>query len=235
MHRDYGKWHSARLGREMEYLWFGWSGRPLIMFPTSGGRYSENEDFHLVGTLADKIDAGMVQVVCLDSIDRESWYNKHIHPADRARRHEQYDDYLRWEMIPYIQHRAQRGDIMVYGASFGAYHAANAAGRHYDVISKAILFSGVYDVKRATDGYWDDRCYFHSPASYIANMDWDQAQRLARVEWIIATGEHDTLVNENRGFSWLLGVKGIPNYLEIWPGVFGHDWPWWRENLRRFV
>jgi hypothetical protein len=22
---------------------------------------------------------------------------------------------------------------------------------------------------------------------------------------------------------------------EIWPGVFGHDWQFWIDNLRRFV
>jgi esterase/lipase superfamily enzyme len=33
----------------------------------------------------------------------------------------------------------------------------------------------------------------------------------------------------------MLWAKGIPNHLEIWPGQFGHDWPWWREHLRRFV
>ena len=40
---------------------------------------------------------------------------------------------------------------------------------------------------------------------------------------------------QSREFSEMLWSKGVPNHLEIWPGVFGHDWPWWRENLRRFV
>ena len=47
--------------------------------------------------------------------------------------------------------------------------------------------------------------------------------------------EHDHLVDRNRWFSEMLWGKGIPNHYEVWGGQFGHDWPWWREHLRRFV
>jgi esterase/lipase superfamily enzyme len=235
MYRDYVKWFSPSLGREMEFLWFGKFGRPVILFPTSAGRYYENEDFHLASSLADKVDGGEVQLVLVDTVNNESWYNKGVHPAVRAARHVQYDAYLRHELVPYIHNRAQRGDLVVYGASFGAYHASNFAAKYPDVVRRAICFSGVFDIHSFTDGYWDDNCYFNSPVSYIPNMDGEWAGRLARVEWVIATGEHDSLVNENRAFSGLLSSKGVNNYLEIWPGQFGHDWPWWREHLRRFV
>ena len=146
MYREYGKWWSPSLGREMEYLWFGKFGRPVMIFPTSGGRFFENEDFKLTDSLADKVDAGHIQLVCVDSVDNESWYNRGVHPGIRAARHAQYDSYLRNEMIPYTFNRAQRGDLVVYGASFGAFHAANLAGRYPDLVSRAICFSGLYDV-----------------------------------------------------------------------------------------
>lgn len=235
MYREYVKWWSPSLGRDMELLWFGKFGRPVVLFPTSSGRYFENEDFKLSDSLADKVNAGEVQLALIDTVNNESWYNQSIHPAVRAARHAQYDTYLRHELVPYVHNRAQRGDLAVYGASFGAYHASNFAARYPDLVSRAILFSGVYDIHSLTDGYWDDTCYFHSPASFIANMNAEWAGKLARVDWIIATGEYDSLVQKNREFSSLLWGKGIPNHLEIWPGVFGHDWPWWREHLRRFV
>lgn len=235
MYRDYVKWSSPSLGRQMELLWFGKFGRPVILFPTSGGRFHENEDHGLAASLADKVDAGEIQLVLVDTVNEESWYNTSVHPAVRAARHVQYDSYLRNELVPYVFERAQRGDLAVYGASFGAYHAANFAGRHPDVVSRAICFSGIYDIHRFVDGYWDDNCYFNCPTAYIPNMSGEWAGRLGRIGWVIATGEHDSLVRENREFSEILWAKGIGNHLEIWPGVFGHDWPWWRENLRRFV
>jgi esterase/lipase superfamily enzyme len=235
MYREHVRWYSPSLGRDMEYLWFGKFGRPVILFPTSAGRYYENEDFQLAASLADKVNAGEIQLILPDTVNGESWYNKSVHPAVRAARHAQYDSYLRNELVPYIHNRAQRGDLVVYGASFGAYHASNFAARYPDVVSRAICFSGVYDIHSFTDGYWDDNCYFHCPTAYIANMDNELAGKLARVGWIIATGEHDTLAQKNREFSGLLSSKGVPNHFELWPGQFGHDWPWWREHLRRFV
>ena len=56
MYREYGRWFSPSLGRDMEFLWFGKFGRPVMIFPTSGGRFHENEDFHLTASLADKVD-----------------------------------------------------------------------------------------------------------------------------------------------------------------------------------
>jgi len=235
MYREYGKWWSPSLGKEMELLWFGKFGRPVMLFPTSAGKYSENEDMQLSASLADKVAAGEIQLVLVDTVNNESWYDKSVHPAIRAARHVQYDAYLRNEMVPYVFNRAQRGDLTVYGASFGAYHAANFAAKHPDVVSRAVCFSGVYDIHSFLDGYWDDNCYFNCPTAFIPNLNDEGAAQLARVGWVIATGEHDTLVQKNREFSALLSSKGIPNYLEIWPGVFGHDWPWWREHLRRFV
>jgi esterase/lipase superfamily enzyme len=219
----------------MEFLWYGHSGRPLILFPTSGGRFFENEDFHLTASVSDKVDRGELQLICVDSIDNESWYNKSVHPAIRAARHAQYDAYLRNELAPYAMNRAQNGDLAVYGASFGAYHAANFAAKHPDIVRRAICFSGIYDIHRFLDGYWDETCYFNCPTAFIPNAQGDDAARLAGVQWVIATGEHDSLVQQNRDFSALLWSKGVAHHSEFWPGVFGHDWPWWRENLRRFV
>lgn len=219
----------------MEFLWFGKFGRPVMLFPTSAGRYYENEDFKLAESVADKVDAGEIQLVLPDTVNSESWYNTSVHPAIRAARHVQYDAYLRNELVPYVHNRAQRGDLTVYGASFGAYHAANFAARYPDLVSRAICFSGVFDIDSFTDGYWDENCYFHSPTAYIPNMDGELVGKLSRVNWVIATGEHDSLVQKNRAFSEMLWAKGIPNHFELWPGQFGHDWPWWREHLRRFV
>jgi esterase/lipase superfamily enzyme len=235
MYRDYVRWRSSSLGRDMELLWFGKFGRPVMLFPTSAGRYYENEDRGLTDSLADKVDRGEIQLVLVDTVNDESWYDKSFHPAVRVARHVQYDSYLRHELVPYIYNRAQRGDLVVYGASFGAYHASNFATRYPDVVSRAICFSGIYDIHSFLDGYWNDDCYFHCPVANIPNMDHEWAGKVSRVEWVIATGEHDTLVEKNREFAEILWSKGIPNLLDIWPGAFGHDWSWWWENLRRYV
>ena len=64
----------------MELLVFGHAGMPVLVFPTSGGRFFEFEDRGMVAALAGRIDAGELQLFCVDSVDRESWYNR----ADRS-------------------------------------------------------------------------------------------------------------------------------------------------------
>jgi esterase/lipase superfamily enzyme len=219
----------------MELLWFGHWGRPVVAFPTSGARFYELEDFGLIRSLQGKIDAGEIQVCCPDTVNLESWYNRGIHPAHRVRRHEQYDHYLGEELVPYVRHRARRDDVVYYGASFGAYHAMNFACRHPELAGGVIAFSGMFDIHRYLDGYWDDLCYFNCPTAYVPNLDGDWVRRLSRVRIVVATGEHDHLVGTNREFIALLQQKGLPVTGEIWHGTFGHDWPYWSEHIQRFL
>src|SRR3974390_2871500 len=102
MNREYPKWHSPRLGRDMELLAFGHAGFPVVVFPTSGGRFYEYEDRGMVGGLAPKIEGGELQGICVDSVDQESWYNKWVPPADRLHRQNAYDAYLSLEVAPFV-------------------------------------------------------------------------------------------------------------------------------------
>jgi esterase/lipase superfamily enzyme len=95
MNERYIKWHTPYLSREFEMLAFGnGGGLPLILFPTSFGRYHQNKDFGLVGFVSGYVDAGQVTVYCPDAIDLESFYNKSIHPADRMRTHNAYENVI---------------------------------------------------------------------------------------------------------------------------------------------
>ena len=227
---------SPAIGAEGGVLAYGHYGRPLLAFPSQEGPAWQYEERGMIGAIAGLIEAGRVKVYAVDSFDSGSWYREGLSLEERAQQHGRYEDWIVNQVVPFI--RADSGDgaeIALTGVSFGAYHAANFAARYPDVVSRAICFSGVFDNYSFLDGYWDDTCYFHCPVANIANMDAEWVGKLSRVNWIIATGEHDTLVQQNRDFSQLLWSKGIPNHAEFWNGVFGHDWPWWREHLRRFV
>jgi esterase/lipase superfamily enzyme len=38
------------------------------------------------------------------------------------------------------------------------------------MVSRVVAFSGIYDVHKFLNGYWDDNCYFNCPTAYIPNM-----------------------------------------------------------------
>ena len=95
MNERYIKWYTPWLSREFEMIVFGnGGGLPLVLFPTSFGRYYQNKDFGLVGSVSGYIDAGRLTVYCPDAIDLESFYNKSIHPADRMRTHNAYENVI---------------------------------------------------------------------------------------------------------------------------------------------
>src|SRR3954454_18294955 len=100
MHREYHRWHSPSLGRDMELLVFGHAGARVLVFPTSHGRFHEWEDSVMLGGLCHDISHGCLELYCDDSIDHESWYARHIHPGERAWRQDQYDRYLVYEVLP---------------------------------------------------------------------------------------------------------------------------------------
>ncbi len=235
MRREEASVHSEHLGKDMPFYWYGDRGRLVVMFPTSGGRHNENEDFGLVPVLADRIDAGEIQVCCPDSVNRESWADSSLPPWEKLRRHELYDRFLATEFFPYVARRTGRSDPIVYGASLGGWQAVTFGARHPELVGRVVAFSGFFDVRRLLKGFWNDAAYFYSPTDFVSNMDAGWIERLSRVGWVVATGETDSLVEETRSFSDVLTKKGVPVHSEIWPGVFGHDWPFWKQHLPRFV
>src|SRR5689334_9400009 len=119
MNREYYKAYSHELYRDMEVLVFGHSGKPILVFPTSMGRFFEYEDRGMIHTLGDKIERGELQVFCPDAVDLESWYNKSVHPRQRVERHMQYERYLLYEFLPFLRWKNNSPELAVTGCSFG--------------------------------------------------------------------------------------------------------------------
>ncbi|MEO7768467.1 MAG: alpha/beta hydrolase-fold protein, partial [Ferruginibacter sp.] len=128
--REYKKWFSPYLNREMELLIFGEGGSPVILFPTRTARFYDYEDWGVIEAMEEKISSGKIQVYCVDSIDHESFYCKNITPSDRIGRHLQFEKYLLYELLPFIRGQNNHPDIVSAGCSLGAYHAVNLAFRH---------------------------------------------------------------------------------------------------------
>src|SRR4051812_35038950 len=170
MRRDYHNWFSSRLGRHMELLAYGQSGTPVLVFPTSQGKFYEYENAGMIHAIWQKIEWGHLQVFCVDSVDSESWYNRSIHPHDRVRRSVMYEHYLLHEVVPLIRNLNGNGQIVTTGCSLGGYYALNFALRHPELVSACIAMSGAFDMKPFMSGYYDDEFYFNNPVDYVPNI-----------------------------------------------------------------
>lgn len=236
MKREYHVWHSPSLDRRMEVLVFGHAGTPLLVFPTSHGRFFEYEDCEMIAAVAGQIESGWNQVFCIDGVNDESWYNHAAPPGYRVLRHLQYEAYILNEVLPFISARNRSNFLMATGCSFGAYHAANLAFRHPDLIHKIICLGGCYDIHQFIHGCYDDAAYFNAPFDYLPGLnDGWYLGHLRRMRIILGTGENDICLHENRRLSQLLHDKGIDHLLDVWGDGTAHDWPWWRMMMVKYI
>ncbi|MGH2410674.1 MAG: esterase family protein [Chloroflexota bacterium] len=237
MNREYVKWLSPRLSREMELLVFGHAGAAVLVFPTSMGRFFQYEDFGMVDALRHHIDQGWLQLFCVDGIDSESWYNTGMAPHDRAVRHGHYEEYLVQEVLPFIQNTNHSGFLTVTGNSFGAYHAVNFSLKHPWLVDRVIAISGSYGVPYLGGGYHDQEIYFNSPLDYLPNLgDPHYLNRLREqvMLYVMVGGWRDICHEGTLRMASVLANKGIPHRLDVWDQAW-HDWPWWRQMILKYI
>ncbi len=236
MNREYHKWYSSQLGREMELLVFGQGGIPMIVFPTSKGRFYDYEDRGMIDAVGHKYEGGAMQAFCLDSVDAESWYNKAIHPRDRVRRHGQYEQYVLQEVIPFIRAKNKSPDLALSGCSFGGYHTINFSLRHPDLVTHAVSMGAAFDIHQFLDGFYDDQCYFNCPPDYLPNLndDWYLSRYRTKMKIVLAAGERDICLEENLRLGRIMDTKHIPHWVDVWGDGAGHDWPWWQKMVQTF-
>jgi esterase/lipase superfamily enzyme len=235
MRREYHRWWSPSLHRDMELLEFGHGGARVVAFPTSRGRFHEWEDRGMVRALSHLLERGWLHLVCVDAVDGESWYAYHQHPGARAWRHEQYTGYVVNEVLPWARWRNGHPFTVFTGASFGAFHALSMGLRYPDRVNRVLSMSGLTDIKMFLGGYHDETVYFQNPADFIPNEhDGWRLDRLREQDVILAVGTGDRLVHQNRELSGKLWGKGVGNALREWDG-FAHDWPVWYDMVNRYI
>lgn len=242
MIREYHKWFSPNLQREMELLVFGNSGDPVLFFPTRTAHFYDYEDWSVIDALRRKIDGGQIQVYCLDSIDRESFYSKTLPPPERIHRHLLYEQYVLREVLPLVKKKNPHTTVVAAGCSLGAYHAANLAFKYPQLFHKMVGLSGRYDLTTSMEhfddlfeGYRDETIYYNMPGQFIPNLhDPDIIRQLQAQEITFVVGEKDVFLENNRSLSSALWSKGVWNALHIWDGE-SHKARYWRYMVQLYL
>jgi esterase/lipase superfamily enzyme len=242
MNREYHKWYSSELERDMELLVFGHAGAKVLVFPTRDGKFFEYEDLRMVKQLTEKLEKGQLQLFCVDSIDKESFYCDWRHPADRIQRHIQFEKYIINDVIPFMDEINPNPNRIAHGCSLGAFHATNIAFRHPELFVKLCAFSGRYDLtldvehfKSLLGDYYDDNVYFHSPSHYIPNLDDELILAdLRAMDIVLVIGNEDPFLDNNLLLSQYLWGKGIWHALHRWEGR-AHRGRYWREMVKLYL
>jgi len=173
----------------MELLTFGHGGAKVIAFPSSMGKFHEWEDRGMIDALRYPIERGWFQLVCVDSVDRESWYAKWAHPGGRVWRQVQYDNYVYHEVLPFADGQNHHPYVIATGASFGAFHALSFGMRHPDRVKRILSMSGLCDIKMFSDGFYNDHLYSLNPVDFIGGEhDGHRLHLLREQNVILAVG-----------------------------------------------
>jgi esterase/lipase superfamily enzyme len=151
----------------------------------------------------------------------------------------QYAAYVREEVVPLVRSHCRDEGIGIWtmGASLGAYHAVNMILKFPDAFKRCFALSGVYDMKRFMDGQYDDNLYFNNPVDFAANLtDGWALHHLASCDIRIATGSGPwERSEESYRLARVLGSRGIPHSLDDWGPQGGHDWPYWKAQMRAYL
>lgn len=239
MKRELTSWYSPSLEREMPIVTYGDFGFALLLVPTAAADYLEYERFQLIDSLAPFINEGKIKVFSINSMNNESWLNNEMQGEHKAIRHNQFNNYVFNEVIPFIKtHTSEGTPIIVSGASFGALHSMNLFLKRPDLINGVIAMSGVYDLHEYTKGFNDDQVYFNSPMNYVPNLSdpWylDHIRKSHHIHILAGEGEYED-PEASRAFAGVLYDKGINYELDIWGPDMTHDWPTWRTMLPYYI
>lgn len=239
MERQITSWYSHRLQKEMPIAVYGHYGFALLLVPTAAADYLEYERFQLLNELAPFADAGKVKIFSINSINNESWLNHNMDPRHKVIRHNQFNEYVFEEVIPFIRtHTSPDTPIIICGASFGALHSMNLFLHRPDLINGVIAMSGVYDLTEYTRGYYDEDVYFNSPQHYMPNLTdhhiLEQIRRSQHLHIFSGSGPYED-PNAGRSFAGILYSKGINYELDIWGHEWPHDWNTWRTVLPHYL
>jgi len=165
--------------------------------------------------------------------------NDHMDPRHKSIRHQQFNNYVFNEVIPFIRNNSSwETPVITSGASFGALHSANLFFKRPDLIQGCISMSGVYDLTEYTKGYFDEDVYFNSPCHYLPNLSdhgiLEQIRSSNHIHLLTGSGDHED-PDASRRLAGILYNKGIHYELDIWGQDIPHDWPSWRSMLPHYL
>ena len=233
--------YSLALGRNMDCKVFGHGGIPVLFIPCQEGRFFDFENFRMLDTWTPYIEAGKVQVFCVDVIDGETLTSKDWDKEKRIRRYEQWVAHIVSEFVPWMKEVNGSGKKpMLFGCSLGALHAANLYFRFPDVFGSVFALSGIYSMEYNFDGYSSDLIYQNSPVSSLGGMAGEHPyiKKYNEGKMIFVVGQGDWEWETKAGTADLDAVckqKGIRAEFHYWGYDVKHDWDWWFRQVETYL
>ena len=243
MHTQYFKEYSYSLDRDMEFKVYGHAGVPFVVFPCQDGKFHDFEDRGMHNLVADHINSGRMQMICISSVDKETWSAKDGDEHGRIMWHEQWFNYVCNEFMPRLYEIRRHlnpadWDIkpILTGASMGGYHCVNFYLRRPDIFGGCLSLSGLFHAGYFFPNYTDMNVYYNSPNDFMRNMPYDHplVEQYRQGKIVICCGQGNW-EDEAKEDAWALDRDfkrlNIPAWVDVWGSDVDHDWPWWYKQF----
>lgn len=227
----------------MELLIFGTSGTRMLVFPTRQQRFFEYEDRGMVNAVRHAIEAGELQLICVDGVDDEALYGFDKTPGERVARHLAYERYIVEEVLPFSADLNPKSTVTAHGCSLGAFHATSIALRHPAFFTRVLAFSGRYDLTLSVGEFYslfqgvegDPAVRALMPSLLVPELKSGKALRQTRkIRFTFVVGEEDPFCANNVALCAALTTRKVTCELHQWCGN-AHRFRYWRQMARVYL
>ena len=135
--------YSHHLNRNMNIRVYGHFGETFLIFPCQNGGRFDFESHGMIDSLSNFINEGKIKLICVESIDQETYSSTTDSYEHRAYMLEQYHKYVIDELLPVVYEENKGFTLpIVSGCSMGATHASILFFRRPDLFKGVLGLSG---------------------------------------------------------------------------------------------
>ena len=165
--KAFERWESDRMEQPISLARWGHYGVPVLVFPTAGGDAEEIERHQLLAHLTPFIEDGRIKVYSCDSVAGRAMTAEEGSVEYRCWLFNQFQQAIAYEVVPAI-HADSAGpqEVIVAGASIGAFNSLALISRWPHLFRAAICMSGTYDIEKFIGGFTTD-LFFSSPLHFL--------------------------------------------------------------------
>ena len=238
MNAHHHELYSHAIGASGSVAAYGHYGRPVLAFPSEGGRAYDWQDNGMIARRRTCSTAGRIKLYCVDSFDAMSWSNQSVPLEERARQHGRYESWILDDVVPFIHHDTG-GEIITTGISPRGVPRRELRAQARGPVPARDLHVGQLrpvDVERRGASAATPT-YFNNPLDYVGQFDGDHLDWLrSRLSLLLVCGQgqwEDTTgsLESTKRLAGLLAEKGIRHELDLWGYDVPHDWPSWRAQI----
>ena len=177
---------------------------------------------------------GKLTIYCPDAIDLDSFYNKGIHPADRMRTHNAYENVIVHDVFDLARREVQSSIASASAVRVSALIMPPTSPFGIPtLVSHLISLSGAFDISRFLRRLPRRQHLFQQPLRISA----EHARPVEiSITWGSSSGPANgiTRATNRIRLSGILNSKGIRHWLDDRKWC-GHDWNYWRDMLPYYL